>query len=84
MTQIGDNSVEAGQLRAFVERIERIETQIGDLNGDKKDLYTEAKSGGYQAKILKKVIALRRQDPNKRREEAEILDLYLTAIGDAP
>lgn len=80
----GHNSIEAGQLKAFVERIERVEVEIKGLNDDKKDIYAEARGVGYDTKIVKRVIALRRQDPDKRREEAEIIDLYLAAVEGAP
>jgi uncharacterized protein (UPF0335 family) len=83
MSEIGDNSaaVNAGQLRAFIERVEKLEGQIRDLNEDKSDLYKEAKGSGFDAKIIKKVVAMRRMDRDKRREEEEILDLYLSALG---
>lgn len=79
----GHNSgaVDGGHLRAFVERIERMEEEIKALNEDKRDIYAEAKGTGFDVKILKKVVALRRLDRDKRREEEEILDLYLSALG---
>lgn len=87
---IGHNSTVHGiardQLRAFVERLERVNEEIGCLNDDKKDIYGEAKSMGFDTKILKKVLAIRRQDPQERMEEDLILDTYLHALGmaDAP
>lgn len=83
MSDIGDNSeaVNPGHLKAFVERIERVEEEIKALNDDKRDIYAEAKGTGFDVKILKKVISLRRLDRDKRREEEEILDLYLSALG---
>lgn len=76
------NSPDGGHLRAFIERIERIETDIRDRNEDKSEIYKEAKSHGFDVKILKKVVGLRRMDRSKRIEEAEILSLYLSAIGE--
>jgi len=69
------------QLRAFVERIERLEEEGKAISDDKADVYGEAKSMGYDVKILKKVIALRRKDPQQRMEEDLILDTYLAALG---
>lgn len=81
----GDNSAsfEHGQLRAFVERVEHVEEEIRALNGDKKEIYAEAKGTGFDVKILKKVIGIRRMDRAKREEEQSILELYLSALGDA-
>ena len=73
--------VESGQLRAFVERIERREEEKRTIADVIKDVYAEAKGTGFDVKIMRKVVSLRRQDLNKRREEEEILDLYLSALG---
>ncbi len=85
MTDIGHNSnggeVNPGHLRAFVERLERMDEEIKALNDDKKDIYAEAKSAGFDTKIIKKVVAIRRQDRDKRVEEETILGLYLSALG---
>lgn len=80
---IGHNiaDVNASHLRAFVERVERLEEEIAGLNEDKRDIYKEAKGNGFCTKTLKKIVALRRMDRDKRREEEEILDLYLAALG---
>jgi uncharacterized protein (UPF0335 family) len=75
------SGVESGQLRAFVERIERLEEEKRTIADDIKEVYTEAKGNGFDVKIMRKVVSLRRQDLNKRREEEEILDLYLSALG---
>jgi uncharacterized protein (UPF0335 family) len=76
-----NGGVESGQLRAFVERIERLEDEKRTIADDIKDVYAEAKGNGFDVKIMRKVVSLRRQDLNKRREEEEILDLYLSALG---
>jgi uncharacterized protein (UPF0335 family) len=83
MTEIGDNSaaVNAGRIRSIIERVEKVQADIDDLNADKAEIFKEAKSDGLHVKALKKIIAMRRMDRDKRREEAEILDLYLNAIG---
>lgn len=73
--------MESGQLRAFIERIERLEEEKRTIADDIKDVYAEAKGNGFDVKIMRKVVSLRRQDVNKRREEEEILDLYLSALG---
>ena len=73
--------VESGQLRAFVERIERLEEERRTTADDIKDVYAEAKGSGFDVKIMRKVVSLRRQDLNKRREEEEILDIYMSALG---
>lgn len=84
--EIGDNSghvhgVARDSLRAFVERLERLNEEINCLNDDKKDVYGEAKSMGFDVKVLKRVLAIRRQDKDERLEQEAILDLYLTALG---
>ena len=68
------------ELRAFVERIERIEEEIRGLSEDKKDIYAEAKGQGFDVKILKEVIRLRKQDQKERDERDSLLDLYLHAL----
>ncbi|SFO06608.1 Uncharacterized conserved protein, UPF0335 family [Cohaesibacter marisflavi] len=76
--------VAADQLRAFVERIERLEEEKKALNDDIKDVYAEAKGNGYDVKVLRQVIRLRKQDSNERQEMESLLDLYLHALGMAP
>jgi uncharacterized protein (UPF0335 family) len=68
------------QLRAIVERIERIEEDIKGLNEDKKEVYAEAKSNGFDVKILREVIRLRKQDQKERDEKESLLEVYLHAI----
>ncbi len=76
------NSVDAGHLRAFIERIERLEEEKRAIADDIKEVYAEAKGTGYDVKIMRKIISLRRQDRDKRKEEEEILELYLSALGE--
>ena len=74
-------AVNASHLRAFIERIEKLEEEKRAIADDIKDVYAEAKGTGFDAKILRKIVSMRRMDRDKRREEDEILDLYLTALG---
>ena len=76
----GPTGVEGNRLRSLVERIERIEEEIRELNDDKKDVYAEAKGDGFDVKILREVIRLRKQDQNERDERDSLLDAYLHAI----
>ena len=78
---IGHNSQAAAELRSFVERIETVEGEIKEKNADKSDIYSEAKSRGYDAATIKKVVALRRKDPAARAEAEALLDAYMTALG---
>ena len=72
------------QLRSFVERIERLEEEKKTISDDIKDVYAEAKGNGFDTKVLRRVISLRKQDQNERHEQEAILDLYLQALGMAP
>ncbi|SMC42185.1 DUF2312 domain-containing protein [Rhizobium sp. RU36D] len=75
------HGVARDQLRAFVERIERLEEEKKTIADDIKDVYGEAKAMGFDTKILKKVVALRKKDEQERIEEDLILDTYLHALG---
>ena len=79
-------TVAAGQLRALIERIERLEEEKKTIADDIKDVYAEAKGTGFDTKILCKVIQIRKQDKDERMEQEAILDTYLAALGmiDAP
>lgn len=76
--------VAADQLRAFVERIERLEEEKKAISEDIKDVYAEAKGNGYDAKAIRAVVRLRKLDSNERQEMEALLDLYLHALGMAP
>jgi uncharacterized protein (UPF0335 family) len=78
------DTVAKTQLRSFVERIERLEEEKKSLTEDVKDVYGEAKGMGFDTKILKKVVALRKKDANERMEEEAVLDAYLVALGMQP
>ena len=68
-------------LRAYVERIERLEEEKKALAADIREVYAEAKGNGYDPKIMRKLVALRRLDQTDRREQEELLDVYRRAIG---
>jgi uncharacterized protein (UPF0335 family) len=82
----GHNSSDGGaiardQLRSLVERIERLNEEKATIADDIKDVYGEAKANGYDVKVLRRVIAIRKQDQNDRLEQEAILDTYLHALG---
>jgi uncharacterized protein (UPF0335 family) len=74
-------SLDGGHLKSFIERIERLEEEKKAIADDIKEVYAEAKGNGYDVKIMRKIVSIRRLDENKRREEEEILDLYMSALG---
>ncbi|KPH66368.1 GapR family DNA-binding domain-containing protein [Novosphingobium sp. RL4] len=65
----------------MVERIERLEEEEKGLKDDKRDVYSEAKAVGYDAKIIRKIIRIRKMKPDDRREEEMLLDTYKCALG---
>jgi uncharacterized protein (UPF0335 family) len=69
------------QLKAFVERIERLEEEKKSLSDDIRDVYAEANGNGYDVKALRAVIKLRKQDTDERAEQEAILETYLQALG---
>ena len=73
-------AVAGDQLRAIVERIEQVEDEIKDLTEAKKEIYAEAKSNGFDVKVLREVIRVRKQDQKERDERESLLDLYMRAI----
>lgn len=73
--------VTSGELRAFVERFERLEIEKKDIADHQKEVMAEAKSRGYDTKILRKIIALRKMDPQEISEEEAVLELYKDALG---
>ncbi len=70
-----------GRLKSLIERIERLEEDKAAIMADMKEVFAEAKGEGFDTKIMRKVVRLRKQDRAKRLEEEAILDLYLSAIG---
>ncbi|MGL4729656.1 MAG: DUF2312 domain-containing protein [Bosea sp. (in: a-proteobacteria)] len=73
--------IQGDQLKSVVQRIERLEEEKSTISADIKEVYSEAKANGYDVKILRKVIALRKRDLNDRQEEESLIDLYLEAVG---
>ena len=78
---LNSNAVDGGHLKAFIERIEKLEEEKRAIADDIKDVYGEAKGTGFDPKIMRKIVSLRRQEKGKREEEEEILGLYLSALG---
>lgn len=79
MADVG--GIAAERLRAFIERIERLEEEKTALSGDIKEVYGEAKATGFDAKIMRQVIRLRKMDRSDRQEQEHLLDLYKRALG---
>ena len=71
----------AGQLKSLVERIERLEEEKAALTADIREVYAEAKGQGFDTKIMRQVVRIRRLDRSERQEQEAVLDLYLSALG---
>jgi uncharacterized protein (UPF0335 family) len=69
------------QLKAIIERIERLEEEKSAISDDIKDIYAEAKGNGYDVKALRTIVRMRKQDANEREEAEAVLDTYLHALG---
>jgi uncharacterized protein (UPF0335 family) len=80
----GSEEVNAGHLRAFIERIERLEEEKKALADDVKDVYAEAKGNGFDTKIMRQLIRLRRMDKDDLDEQETLLDVYKRALGMLP
>ena len=79
MADIG--GVSAGQLRSYIERIERLEEEKTALAADIREIYAEAKGNGFDAKTMRQIVRLRKLDTDDRREQEALLDLYRSALG---
>lgn len=79
-----DTQVARDQLRSIVERIERLEEEKKTISDDIKDVYGEAKANGFDTKVLRQVVRMRKQDLSERQEQDAIRDLYLHALGMLP
>jgi uncharacterized protein (UPF0335 family) len=75
------NGSAQGQLKSVIERLERLEEDKKSVMEDLKAVYAEAKGNGFDTKIIRKILRLRKQDTAQRQEEDALLDLYLSAIG---
>jgi len=81
MATVNPDSVAQDQLKAFIERIERLEEEKAAIAGDIKEVYAEAKGNGFDTKVLRKIVSIRKQDQNERMEQEALLELYLSALG---
>lgn len=76
-----DKGLSAQRLKAYVERIERVTVDIENAQNDRKEIYAETKSSGFDPKIIKKLIRLRKMDASDRLEEESLLQVYADAVG---
>jgi len=81
---MADNMVAKEQLRSIVERIERLEEEKKAIADDIRDVYAEAKGNGFDTKVLRQVIGLRKKDSTERQEQEAVRDLYMSALGMIP
>ena len=77
---MSDISIPGGRILSFVERIEHLDTELQELNDQKKEVFAEAKSEGLDVKTLKEIIKLRKEDKEQRDERETLLDLYMRAL----
>ena len=78
---IAGSGVAAAELKQFVERVERLDEEIKALNDDKAEVYAEMKGRGFDVKVVRHILKVRRQDHSERMEFEAILELYLNALG---
>ena len=78
---VGTSTIAHDQLHAFIQRIERLEEEKAAIAGDIKEIYLEAKGTGFDVKIMRKVVSLRKKETAERQEEQSLMDLYLHALG---
>ena len=81
---MADESVAQDQLRAFIERIERMEEEKKAISLDIAEIYAEAKGTGFDTKILRQIVKIRAMDSNERMEQEALLELYMSALGMVP
>ncbi|EIM75140.1 DUF2312 domain-containing protein [Nitratireductor rhodophyticola] len=75
------DTVAAGQLRAFIERVERLEEDKKTISEDIKEVYAEMKANGFDTKAVRSIVRLRKKDQAERQEEEAMIDLYKAALG---
>ena len=80
---MSDISIPGGRIRSFIERIENLDSELQELNEQKKEVFSEAKGEGFDVKILKEIIKIRKQDKEERDEHETLLDVYLRAMDSA-
>ncbi len=73
--------IAVGQLRSLIERIERLEEEKSELAADIREVYAEAKGTGFDTKVMRQIVRIRKQDSSERQEQEAIRDLYLHALG---
>jgi len=78
---VASEEVSSERLRSFILRIEKLEEDKTTLLDDIRDVYAEAKSTGFEVKIIRQIVRLRKMEVEKRREQEELLDLYKSALG---
>jgi uncharacterized protein (UPF0335 family) len=78
---VSPDSVAQDQIRAFVERIERMEEEKRAITEDIKEIYAEAKGNGFDTKVLRQIVRIRKQDAGERAEQEALLELYMAALG---
>ena len=81
---MADGTIAADRLRSFIERIERLEEEKAALMNDIKEVYAEAKGTGFDTKIMRQVVRIRKMEENDRQEQEMVLDTYLHALGMVP
>lgn len=74
-------SVAQDQLRAFIERIERMEEEKDAISTDIKEIYAEAKGNGFDTKVIRLLVRIRKMDANERAEQEAVLEMYMSALG---
>lgn len=79
--QVDSSSVAADQLKSIINRVERLEEEKAGIAGDIKDVYAEAGANGFDVKVLREIVRLRKQDHDERQEHDTVLETYLTALG---
>ncbi|MDF0581047.1 DUF2312 domain-containing protein [Bradyrhizobium yuanmingense] len=77
---MSDITIPGGKIRSFVERIENLDSEMQELSEQKKEVFAEAKGEGFDVKILKEIIKLRKEGKNERDERESLLDLYMRAM----
>ena len=81
MADASSGEVSSQRLRSFIQRIEKLEESKASVLEDIKDVYGEAKSAGFEVKIIRQIVRLRKMEVEKRREQDELMDLYMSALG---
>ena len=77
-----DETVAGERIKSFIERIERLEAEKTEIAEDIKEIYSEIKAVGFEAKIIRKIVSLRKIEKERRDEENQLLEMYMSAIGE--